>query len=94
MFDPGGSTGRPRTCPFLGGRRALLGGGFVWDVAMVSEAGAFLFSEGLQHKFPREGQAIWYTVRYCGISLFPRSQKIATGSRDGTRLWNVQGLNG
>ena len=31
VFDPGGSTGRPRACPFLGGRRALLCGKvFVW----------------------------------------------------------------
>ena len=42
VFDPGGCTDRLRACPFLGGRRALLRGRFVWDAAMVSEAEAFL----------------------------------------------------
>ena len=63
VFDPGGCTGRLRACPFLGGRHALLCGRFVWDAAMVSEAGAVLLDGGIQHHFPRKGQAIWFAVR-------------------------------
>ena len=40
VFGPGGCTCRQRACPFLGGRRALIRGGFVWDAAMVSETEA------------------------------------------------------
>ena len=68
VFDPSGCSGRLHACPFLGGRYALPRGGFIWNAEMVSEAGSFLLDGGLQHHFPREGQAIWYAVRHCGKS--------------------------
>ena len=40
MFDPGEGPSLLRGCPFLGGRRALLRGGFVWDDEMVFGARA------------------------------------------------------
>ena len=53
VFDPGGCSGRLRCCPFLSERLALLRRGFVWDATIVSEAGAFLLSEGPRHLFIR-----------------------------------------
>ena len=48
VFDPGGCcSGRLRSCPFLGGRHALLSGWVRLDTAMVSEARAFCCSEDL-----------------------------------------------
>ena len=41
MFDPGGSTGRPRACPFLRTLRALLCGEV--PVRALEEATAFVF---------------------------------------------------
>ena len=49
MFDAGGCLCRLRGCPFLGGRHALLSGWVRLDVAMVSEAGAFLVVGGLEY---------------------------------------------
>ena len=72
MFDSGGCSDHLRACPFLGGQRALLDRGVVWNAAMLPKAGAFSLSGGLQHPF-RKGQGIWYAVRYCGKSLYPRS---------------------
>ena len=44
VFDPGGCTGRLRSCPFLGRWHALRTGWAHLDVAMVvTEAGAFCF---------------------------------------------------
>ena len=40
VFDPGGCSSRLRGCSFLGGRCALLRGGFVWDDVMVLGARA------------------------------------------------------
>ena len=58
VFDPGGCSGRLRGCPFLRGWHVLLRGGFVWDAAMVSEAGAFLLSVGLQHHFQKNSKRL------------------------------------
>ena len=40
VFNHGGLSIRLRGCPFLGGRCALLRGGFVWDAEMVLGARA------------------------------------------------------
>ena len=53
MFDPGCCSCCLRDCPLLRERRALLRGGFVWDAANVSVAGAFMLDGGLQHHFPK-----------------------------------------
>ena len=46
VFDPGGSTGRLRACPFLGWWRTLLCGRFWFERRTVLEAGAFLVDGG------------------------------------------------
>ena len=49
VFDPCGYSDYLRGCPFLAERRALLGGGFVSDAAMVYEAEMFLLSVLQRH---------------------------------------------
>ena len=93
MFDPGGCSGRLRAYLFLGERHALLRWGFVWDAAMLSEAGAFLLSVGLQHHFQDKDR--WFGMPYV-ITLdhfFPEARN-RTGSGDGTSLWKLRGMNG
>ena len=59
MFDPGGSTGRLRACPFLGGWRAMLCGDvFVWAPDGTQDWSVFLQKDDLEYYFPREAQAI------------------------------------
>ena len=75
VFDPDGCTGRLRGCPFLGGWFSLLRGGFVWDAAMVSDAGAFLLSIGLQHHFQEKEMRFGtrrMLLRQIAISLKPK----------------------
>ena len=62
VFDPGGCSGRLRGCPFLGGRLALLRGGFVWNAEIVFVARACFVERGTVLQF--EEQAIWHAVRY------------------------------
>ena len=40
VFNPGGYSSRLHDCPFMVGRRALLGGGSVWDAEMMLGARA------------------------------------------------------
>ena len=46
VFDPGGCTGRLRSCPFLGGRHALRIGWARLDAAMVVREAGALLAEG------------------------------------------------
>ena len=92
MLDPGRCSDHLRGCPFLGGRHALLRGGVVWDAALVSETGAFWLNGGLQHHFPRKGQAVWYAYVIAVNRKFLEARK-TTGSGDGTRLWKLQEIN-
>ena len=53
----------------------LLGGGFVWDAVMVSEAGAFLLSVELQHHFQEKDKRFVtpYVLRLVATSPKPES---------------------
>ena len=84
-LDLDGCTGRLRACPFLGGRRALLRGRFVWDAAMVSETGAFLLDGGLQHHFQEKDTRSDTPYILAADLDFPKA-RTTTGSGDGTRL--------
>ena len=62
VFDPGGSTGHLRACPFFGGWRALLCGEvFVWMLRWYPRLERFWYTEDLNIIFKR-GQAIRYSV--------------------------------
>ena len=74
MFDPGGCTGRLRSCPFVGGWRTLLCGEvFVWDAEWYPRLERVWLTEDLNIIFPREGQAIRYAVRIVVDCNFSKS---------------------
>ena len=75
VFDPDGCTSRLRACPFMGVQGAFLRGWVVWDAAKLFEARALLLSVGLQTSFSRQGQVIWYAVRYVLDRYFPEARK-------------------
>ena len=93
MFDPDDSTGRLRTCPFLGGWCALLCGEvFVW-VPDGTRLVHFLAEGRLELYFPREVKATCLRRTYCGRSLFLRGQAGLNESSkfNGTRLYELRG---
>ena len=93
MFDPGGSTGRLRACPFLGGWRTLLCGEvFVWTLRWYPRLERFWYTEDLNVIF-KSGQAIRYAVLLRLIAVSPES-----GWFEGAIRWHaaveVVGING
>ena len=74
IFDPGGSEGRLRACPFLGTWRVLLCGGLVRFGAASGDLQRFLEERLLgSHKLAGRGQANRLRRMYYGLSLFLRS---------------------
>ena len=72
MFDPGGFTGRLRACPYLGGWRALRIGWARLDAQWYPRLDRFWLTEDLDTFFPREDQAIHYTVGIAVDRNFPK----------------------
>ena len=81
VFDPWGSTSRPRACPFLGRWRALLCAEvFVWARDGSQGWSVFWLMDDLEYTFPREVEAIRYAVRVAGDRKFPEP-RLVPGSR-------------
>ena len=85
MIHPGRCSIRPRDGLFLRGRRALLLREFVSDATMVSDSGAFLLDEGLQHDFQEKHKRFGTHYVIAVDRYFPKAGK-TTGSGNGTKL--------
>ena len=74
MFDPGGCTGRLRSCPFLGGWHTLrIGWAYLNAPLVVAEAGVLFVHGGVEHHF-QERTSDLYVFRSIAVSR--------TGSRE------------
>ena len=68
LFDPGGCTGRLRSCQVLGEQHALRMGWARLDAVMVAaEARAFWYTEELKHHF-QERPSDSYVLRAIAVS--------------------------
>ena len=75
MFDPGGCSGRLRSCLFLGGWRALLRGEVRLDAGWYLRLERFFIERSTLASFSREVQVILYAVCYYGRSLSPEARR-------------------